>query len=199
MADPWTRIVSLTITHRGYNFHPVSGEFDETNPAVQADLAPGPVPATTFGLVTEALVRRRFRGIESFTVMSCDNIPGNGRMAQEVFTAFASLRDPELGKWVESNVRFPNSMVDHRACRSTSRHAAAHRRPAASGHTGLRQESRALRRSGERAGVHRAVPVRAEFLAHQGRSRHAGSARHALPSSLNTSPAIGANYVHLNS
>jgi mannitol 2-dehydrogenase len=112
MADPSTRIVSLTITHGGYNFHPVTGDFDETNPAVQADLAPGAVPATTFGLVTEALVRRRSRGIEPCTVMSCDNIPGNGHMAHDVFTTFARLRDPELGEWVESNVRFPNSMVD---------------------------------------------------------------------------------------
>jgi mannitol 2-dehydrogenase len=112
MADPATRIVSLTITEGGYNFHPVTGKFDDTNPAVQADLAPGAVPATTFGLITEALVRRRSRDIEPFTVMSCDNIQGNGHMAQEVFTAFARLRDPELGEWVEDNVQFPNSMVD---------------------------------------------------------------------------------------
>jgi mannitol 2-dehydrogenase len=44
--------------------------------------------------------------------MSCDNIQGNGHVAQEVFAAFARLRDPELGEWVESNVTFPNSMVD---------------------------------------------------------------------------------------
>jgi mannitol 2-dehydrogenase len=112
MADPATRIVSLTVTEGGYNFHPVTGEFDDTNPAVQADLAPGAVPATTFGLITEAVVRRRSRGTKPFTVMSCDNIQGNGHMAQEVFTAFARLRDPELGEWVESNVQFPNSMVD---------------------------------------------------------------------------------------
>ena len=112
MADPATRIVSLTVTEGGYNFHPVTGKFDDTNPAVQADLAPGAVPATTFGLITEALVRRRARGIEPFTVMSCDNIQGNGHMAQEVFGAFARLRDPELGEWVEGNVLFPNSMVD---------------------------------------------------------------------------------------
>jgi len=112
MADPATRIVSLTVTEGGYNFHPVTGKFDDTNPAVQADLVPGAVPATTFGLITEALVRRRARGIEPFTVMSCDNIQGNGHMAQEVFTAFARLRDPELGEWVEGNVLFPNSMVD---------------------------------------------------------------------------------------
>jgi mannitol 2-dehydrogenase len=112
MADPTTRIVSLTVTEGGYNFHPVTGEFDDTNPAVQADLVPGAVPGTTFGLVTEALVRRRSRGIEPFTVMSCDNIQGNGHVAQEVFTAFARLRDSELGEWVAGNVRFPNSMVD---------------------------------------------------------------------------------------
>jgi mannitol 2-dehydrogenase len=112
MADPATRILSLTITEGGYNFHPVTGKFDDTNPAVQADLAPGGVPATTFGLITEALVRRRSRGIDTFTVMSCDNIQGNGHVAQEVFTAFARLRDPELGEWVEAGVRFPNSMVD---------------------------------------------------------------------------------------
>jgi mannitol 2-dehydrogenase len=112
MADPATRIVSLTVTEGGYNFHPVTGEFDDTNPAVKADLAPGAVPATTFGLLTEALVRRRSRGIEPFTVMSCDNIQGNGHVAQEVFTAFARLRDPELGEWVTSTVQFPNSMVD---------------------------------------------------------------------------------------
>jgi mannitol 2-dehydrogenase len=112
IADPATRIVSLTVTEGGYNFHPVTGKFDADNPAVQADLAPGAVPTTTFGLITEALARRRERGIEPFTVMSCDNIQGNGHVAQEVFTAFARLRDPGLGDWVEANVRFPNSMVD---------------------------------------------------------------------------------------
>ena len=112
MADPGTRIVSLTVTEGGYNFSPVTGEFDADNPAVRADLEPGAVPATTFGLVTEALVRRRERGLAPFTVMSCDNIPGNGHMAQQVFGAFAELRDPELGRWVREEVRFPNSMVD---------------------------------------------------------------------------------------
>jgi mannitol 2-dehydrogenase len=112
MADPATRIVSLTVTEGGYNFHPVTGKFDADNPAVRADLAPGAVPTSTFGLITEALARRRERGIEPFTVMSCDNIQGNGHVAQEVFTAFARLRDPGLGEWIEANVRFPNSMVD---------------------------------------------------------------------------------------
>ncbi len=112
MADPATRIVSLTVTEGGYNFHPVTGKFDAENPAVKADLQPGAVPTTTFGLITEALVRRRERGVAPFTIMSCDNIQGNGHVASEVFTAYARLREPELGDWVAAEVSFPSSMVD---------------------------------------------------------------------------------------
>ena len=112
MAGPEIRIVSLTVTEGGYNIDAVTGEFDATNPAVLADLVPGATPRTMFGLVIEALVRRRDRGIAPFTVLSCDNIQGNGHVSRTVFTAFAQLRDPALGDWVGANVRFPSSMVD---------------------------------------------------------------------------------------
>lgn len=112
MAAPSTRIVSLTITEGGYNIRDVTGEFDAANPDVLHDLEPGAVPRTTFGLITEALWRRRKAGLPPFTVMSCDNLQGNGDLTRQVFTAFARLRDPELGDWVEREVRFPNSMVD---------------------------------------------------------------------------------------
>jgi mannitol 2-dehydrogenase len=112
MAAPSTRIVSLTITEGGYNVHPVTGEFDERNTQIVADVQAGATPSTVFGLIAEALVRRRHRGIPPFTVMSCDNIQANGHVARRMFTAFARLRDPELGEWVEQSVHFPNSMVD---------------------------------------------------------------------------------------
>jgi len=112
MAAEPTRIVSLTVTEGGYNIDDATGEFDVASPGVARDLAPGAVPRTTFGLITEALRRRRDRGLVPFTVMSCDNLPGNGRLARRVFTAFARLRDPGLGGWVEREVRFPDSMVD---------------------------------------------------------------------------------------
>ena len=112
MAAPSIRIVSLTVTEGGYNISDVTGEFDETNPDVVGDLEPGAVPRTTFGLITEALRRRRERGVLPFTVMSCDNLQGNGHLARRAFTTFARLRDPELGDWIEREVRFPNSMVD---------------------------------------------------------------------------------------
>ncbi|MFC7405021.1 mannitol dehydrogenase family protein [Georgenia alba] len=112
MASPQVRIVSLTVTEGGYNIHHVTGEFDVENPAVSADLADGAVPATSFGLVTEALRRRRDRGVGPVTIMSCDNIQGNGDVARQVFTAFARLKDPELADWITEHVPFPNSMVD---------------------------------------------------------------------------------------
>jgi len=112
MADPRTRIVSLTVTEGGYNFNAVTGEFDASFPDVAADLQPGAVPRTTFGLVTEALSRRRERGVGPFTIMSCDNIQGNGDAARRSFVAFATLRDADLGAWVAESVPFPNSMVD---------------------------------------------------------------------------------------
>ncbi|MDN5756428.1 MAG: mannitol dehydrogenase family protein, partial [Micrococcaceae bacterium] len=112
LTDPMVRIVSLTVTEGGYNYNPSTGEFDATTPAVAADLAEDAVPTTTFGFVTEALRRRRAAGVAPFTVMSCDNIQGNGHLAAKVFTAFARLKDPELGAWVAEQVPFPNSMVD---------------------------------------------------------------------------------------
>ena len=112
MAAPATRIVSLTVTEGGYNLNAVTGEFNSSDASVVADLRPSGAPRTVFGLVTEALARRRERGIPAFSVLSCDNIQGNGHVSQRAFTAFARLRDPELADWMTRHVRFPNCMVD---------------------------------------------------------------------------------------
>ena len=112
MADPATRIVSLTVTEGGYNIHAVTGKFDETTPDIVHDAQPGAVPRTVFGLITEALQRRWQRDLPPFVVMSCDNIPGNGDVAGGSLAAFARLRDPALGDRIESDVHFPNGMVD---------------------------------------------------------------------------------------
>ena len=111
LADPATRIVSLTVTEGGYSIDQITGEFAPDGD-VARDLEPGAPQRTTFGLVTEGLRRRRERGVLPFTVMSCDNLQGNGRLSRRAFTAFSALKDPELGEWVEREVRFPNSMVD---------------------------------------------------------------------------------------
>lgn len=111
LCEPNIKVVSLTITEGGYNFDPITGEFVADAPAIESDLA-SLIPSTVFGVITEALKRRRDAGTEPFTVMSCDNIQHNGLVAQRSFTAFAKLKEPELGEWIEANVAFPNSMVD---------------------------------------------------------------------------------------
>jgi mannitol 2-dehydrogenase len=107
-----TRIVSLTVTEGGYNVDPVTGQFDTGNAGVVRDAHGGQPPATVFGLVVEALRRRRTEGVAPFTVMSCDNIPGNGDLAKAMFAAYADMLDPALAAWIRSSVAFPNSMVD---------------------------------------------------------------------------------------
>jgi mannitol 2-dehydrogenase len=112
MTRPEVRIVSLTVTEGGYNFDQVTGEFIATNPDIEHDVSHPAHPRTFFGLVVEALKRRRERGLEPFTVMSCDNIQGNGHVAKRMFVAFAELGDPDFAAWIEQHVHFPNSMVD---------------------------------------------------------------------------------------
>jgi len=112
LANPAVGIVSLTITEGGYNFDPASLLFDSTNPGVIHDLEFPQNPQTIFGFITEGLRLRMDAGLPSFTVMSCDNIQGNGHIAKEMFLAFAELRDPELATWIHKNTKFPNSMVD---------------------------------------------------------------------------------------
>jgi len=112
MIDPATRIVTLTVTEKGYCQDAATGTLDECHPAIVADLANPTVPRSVPGLVTEGLRRRRVAGLPPFTVLCCDNLPQNGKTVSRVVIRFAQLRDAELGAWVAANVSFPCTMVD---------------------------------------------------------------------------------------
>jgi fructuronate reductase len=112
MADPKIRIVSLTVTEKGYCHDPATGELDEKHPDIVHDFAHPDAPMSAPGMVVAALARRRATGIAPFTVMSCDNLPANGRTCARIVTRFASLRDPALGIWVAEQAAFPSTMVD---------------------------------------------------------------------------------------
>lgn len=103
LAAATTRIISLTITEGGYR-----------DP-----------DGLAFGLITKALARRRDRGIAAPTILSCDNIAGNGEVARQVVLANAESRDPALAEWVAEHARFPSSMVDRITPATTPEMAAA--------------------------------------------------------------------------
>ncbi|WP_371345384.1 mannitol dehydrogenase family protein [Ancylobacter sp. IITR112] len=111
MAKPEIRIVSLTVTEGGY-FMDSAGRLDTGAPDIQADAAHPEAPDTAFGAILAALKRRRAAGVPPFTVMSCDNLPGNGHVTRQVVVGLARLADPAFADWVEAHVAFPNGMVD---------------------------------------------------------------------------------------
>jgi len=112
LAEPQVAMVSLTITEKGYCIEPDSGKLDRHHPAIQADLRHPRQPTSVPGIVVEALHRRRQRGLAPFTLLSCDNIPGNGQVVKQAILGLAGARDPALAAWIEQYAAFPSTMVD---------------------------------------------------------------------------------------
>jgi len=112
MTDPAIRIVSLTVTEGGYFINAATGQFDPDAAEIIHDAANPAAPQTAFGALLAALRARKAAGIAPFTVMSCDNLPGNGHVTQSAIVGLARLSDPGFADWVQANVAFPNGMVD---------------------------------------------------------------------------------------
>ncbi|TQI73919.1 mannitol 2-dehydrogenase [Bosea sp. AK1] len=113
LVDPRTRIVSLTVTEGGYYIDPATQAFDPGHPDILADAADRLAhPKTAFGLIAAGLLRRRAAGLPPFTVMPCDNLPGNGHVAADAVAGLVDLIDPTEARWIRESVAFPNGMVD---------------------------------------------------------------------------------------
>jgi len=112
MALPSVKIVSLTVTEKGYAHDPATGELNEQHPDIVHDLANPQAPRSAPGFLVAALRERRARGLPPFTVLTCDNLPANGRTVAKVVTRLATLVEPALGAWVAEHVAFPATMVD---------------------------------------------------------------------------------------
>jgi len=112
MADPAVRIVSLTITEKGYCRAPSTGALDFDLPDIVHDLEAPDMPHSAIGLIVQALAARRAKNKIPFTLLSCDNLPHNGQALKRVTVDFARARDPSLADWIGAEVRFPATMVD---------------------------------------------------------------------------------------
>ena len=111
MADPAVRIVSLTVTEKGYCHNPATGALNLDHPDIQHDLAT-PLPRSAPGYLVRALAARRAAGLRPFTVLTCDNLPHNGAVVRGVVIALAQQIDPALDDWIAAEGRFPATMVD---------------------------------------------------------------------------------------
>jgi fructuronate reductase len=110
LAEPAVRLVTLTITEKGYC---LAGEdLDVAHPEIAHDLASPAAPCSAIGYVVAGLAARRAQSRAPFTVLSCDNLGGNGRRLRRAALQFAERIDPALAQWIDAEVAFPCSMVD---------------------------------------------------------------------------------------
>lgn len=106
MTSPGCRIVSLTVTEKGYGITS-DGRLDRAHPAIAADLANPEEPTSVIGLIVAALSRRMAGGLPPFTVLSCDNLSHNGQKLQNAALAFArETHGEQLSCWIANNVSF---------------------------------------------------------------------------------------------
>lgn len=112
MASPETRLVTLTVTEKGYFLNPSDGRLLRDDPLIAHDIDHPHSPRTAPGILVEALARRREAGTPAFTVLCCDNMPDNGRRTRAAVVQLAACRDAELAEWIKREVAFPCSMVD---------------------------------------------------------------------------------------
>ncbi|WP_035691822.1 mannitol dehydrogenase family protein [Azospirillum halopraeferens] len=125
LVRPSVRVVTVTVTEKGYCHEPATGALDERHPGIVADIANPGAPQTLPGFLVEALARRRAAGTAPFTVLSCDNLPENGVVTAGILRRFAELRDPALARWIEDGVACPSSMVDRIVPATTAEDRAA--------------------------------------------------------------------------
>ena len=111
LAAPMTRMVTLTVTEKGYCLS-TEGGLDESHPDIVHDLANPREPISAIGYLVEGLRRRLAVGLPPYAVVACDNLADNGWRLKAAVTAFAARVDPELAGWIAAEGRFPRTMVD---------------------------------------------------------------------------------------
>ena len=113
IASREARIVSLTVTEKGYCHDPASGALRLDHADIAHDLAHRAAPKSAIGFITHGLALRRARGLGGLTLLSLDNLPANGCVLRGLVLAFAgALGDAALVDWIDTRCSFSCSMVD---------------------------------------------------------------------------------------
>ena len=111
LVDPSLRIVTSTVTEKGYCLSG-DGSLDFDHPDIRHDLEDPGQPRSLIGWLARGLADRRANGVAPFTPICCDNMASNGKKLGRAVASFAERLDPELARWIEGEVRFPDTMVD---------------------------------------------------------------------------------------
>ena len=112
LAAGATRIVSLTVTEKGYCHDPATGRLNFAHADIAADLGDREQARSVVGLLTAAFSARRAQCAGPLSVVCCDNLPHNGAVLRGLVAEFAHACDPALARWIEANAAFPSTMVD---------------------------------------------------------------------------------------
>ena len=112
LCEPTVRIVSLTVTEKGYCHDPATGALRADHLDISHDLAYPERPRSIYGFIVEALNRRLATGLAPFTVLSCDNLPSNGATLRRLLIEFAGLHAGALAARLDEVLVCPNVMVD---------------------------------------------------------------------------------------
>lgn len=112
LSDPRVRIVTLTVTEKGYVANLSERTLLRNHPDIRHDLDNSETPRSIHGVLLAASRRRRAAGAVPLTLLSCDNLPSNGKVLKALLVEFAGLSDPELADYIENNVSCPCVMVD---------------------------------------------------------------------------------------
>lgn len=115
------KVVSLTVTEKGYCHNPATGHLNLNHPLIAHDLAHLDTPQSVIGFLVNAIKYRKEHNIPPFTPLCCDNLPENGHVLEKVVHDFAKAYDPTLYQWIKDNIQFPCTMVDRIVPRTTER------------------------------------------------------------------------------
>ena len=111
IASPEIKIITLTITEKGYCLTS-GGELDEEHPDIQKDLSNPHFPISAPGLLARGLQTRMETGSGPISIISCDNLSGNGHSTRQAVTGIAGLFSDATAHWISDHVSFPDTMVD---------------------------------------------------------------------------------------
>ena len=102
LAAPTTHIVSFTVTEKGYL----------RGPDGSLDLAAAKVASSLYRFVGAALSARKAAGLSGLTLLSCDNLAGNGPALKALMRQYLAAEHPDLLDWFDQECRCPATMID---------------------------------------------------------------------------------------